>query len=79
MFNKKTPRKTKKAHKIYKIINNNMSWGFTHPCTSEFFSDFWIFFNLTKPLKRNIEKLIFHPFEVVSRYRDPQLQVSENC
>ena len=30
--------------------NLNPSWGLTHPPTSEFFSDFWIFFNLPKPL-----------------------------
>ena len=23
--------------------------------------------------------LVYHPLEVVSRYRDPQLQVGENC
>ena len=27
--------------------------------------------------KRTIYNLIFHPLEVVSRYRDPQLQVGE--
>ena len=29
-------------------------------------------------LKRYIENVNFHPLEVVSRYRDPQLQVGEN-
>ena len=32
----------------------NPSWGLTHPPTSEFFSDFFIFFNLTKPLNYQI-------------------------
>ena len=31
-----------------------------------------------KPLKRCINIFNFHPLEVVSRYRDPQLQVGEN-
>ena len=40
---------TKKLNKI-SPKNKNPSCGLTHPPTSEFFSDFWIFFNLTKPL-----------------------------
>ena len=30
------------------------------------------------PLAANLFNLNFHPLEVVSRWRDPQLQVSEN-
>ena len=30
------------------------------------------------PLNAKIHNLNFHPLEVVSRYRDPQLQVGEN-
>ena len=30
------------------------------------------------PLPDKISNLNFHPLEVVSRYRDPQLQVGEN-
>ena len=33
---------TQKTHKISQK-NNNPSWSLTHPPTSEFFSDFWIF------------------------------------
>ena len=33
---------TQKTHKISQK-NNNPSWNLTHPPTSEFFSDFWIF------------------------------------
>ena len=29
-------------------------------------------------MSANVSFLNFHPLEVVSRYRDPQLQVSEN-
>ena len=29
----------------------NLIWGLTHPPTSEFLSDSWIFFNLTTPLR----------------------------
>ena len=32
----------------------------------------------TKSLKHDHENLNFHPLQVVSRYRDPQLQVGEN-
>ena len=49
MYNEKTKQKNtifpKKRHP---------SWGLTHPPTSEFFSDFWNFFNLTKPLTKKI-------------------------
>ena len=30
-------------------------------------------------VKPKLNDLIFHPFEIVSRYHDPQLQVGENC
>ena len=30
-------------------------------------------------LSAEINNLNFHPLEVVSRYRDPQLQAGENC
>ena len=33
---------------------------------------------MLKPLKRRIKNVNFHQLEVVSRYRDPQLQVGEN-
>ena len=33
---------------------------------------------ILNPLTANLFKLNFHPLEVVSRLRDPQLQVSEN-
>ena len=31
------------------------------------------------PLPARVSNLNFHPLEVVSRYRDPQLQVAEIC
>ena len=31
------------------------------------------------PWGAKLNNLIFHPLEIVSRYRDPQLQLSENC
>ena len=34
--------------------------------------------NCINPLTAKLFNLNFHPFEVVSRWRDPQLQVSEN-
>ena len=49
MFNKKNTTKNRKKQKN-STKKNNPSWGLTHPPTSEFFSDFWNFFNLTKPL-----------------------------
>ena len=65
---KTTQKNTKKTFKknIY-----NPSWGFTHPPTSEFFSDFWNFFYLTKPLRHlwwvQIEKtFVWKYFSVVS-------------
>ena len=33
---------------------------------------------LSQPLKLDVIEFNFHPLEVVSRYRDPQLQVGEN-
>ena len=45
----KTTQKTQKNTK-FQQQKLNPSWGLTHPPTSEFFSDFWICFNLTKPL-----------------------------
>ena len=33
---------------------------------------------ILNPLTANLFNLNFHPLEVVSRWRDPQLQVSEN-
>ena len=35
-------------------------------------------FNMFNPLTARLFDLNFHPLEVVSRWRDPQLQVSEN-
>ena len=35
-------------------------------------------FNLLNPLTANLVNLNFHPHEVVSPWRDPQLQASEN-
>ena len=35
-------------------------------------------FQRFNPLTAKLFNLIFHPLEVVSRWRDPQLQVSEN-
>ena len=43
---KNNTQKTRKNTKLKK----KSSWDLTHPPTSEFFSDFWIFFNLTRPL-----------------------------
>ena len=34
---------------------------------------------MVNPGLKGLNNLNFHPFEVVSRYRDPQLQVGENC
>ena len=34
----------------YKKNNNNPSWGLTHPPTTEFFQDFWIFSTWQNPL-----------------------------
>ena len=51
--NMKTTQKNTIKHNISKK-NYNPSRGLTHPPTSEFFSDFWIFFNLTKPLTTGI-------------------------
>ena len=45
----------------------NPSWGLIHPPTSEFFSDFWNLFNLTKPLNDNIY------------YLDDYVQVAYYC
>ena len=36
------------------------------------------FNNQSNPLPAKLFYLNFHPLEVVSRYRDPQLQVDEN-
>ena len=36
------------------------------------------FFSIINPLTAKLFNLNFHPLEVVSRWRDPQLQVSEN-
>ena len=44
--------KNTKKHNISK--KKNPSWGLTHPPTSEFFSDFWNFFNLKKTLNQLI-------------------------
>ena len=41
-----------KKHKISK--KKKSSWGLTHLPTSEFFLDFWNYFNLTKPLSNII-------------------------
>ena len=38
----------------------------------------WIPFSHPNPLTAELFNLNFHPLEVVSRWRDPQLQVSEN-
>ena len=37
-----------------------------------------IWWNMINPLTAELFNLNFHPLEVVSRWRDPQLQVSEN-
>ena len=50
MYNNKKQHKKTKKHKNKK--KKNLSWGLTHSPTSEFFPDFWILFNLTKPLSR---------------------------
>ena len=43
----------------------------------------WFWFKthliLLNPLAAKLYNLNFHPLEVVSRWRDPQLQVGENC
>ena len=39
---------------------------------------FLIKFDLFNPFAAKLSILIFHQLEVVSRYRDPQLQVGEN-
>ena len=46
----------KKQHKKHNIApkKRNSSWGLTHPPTSEFFSDFFNYFNLTKPLSKKM-------------------------
>ena len=49
LYSKKKKKKKKK--------NTNPSWGLTHPPTSEFFSIFLIFFNLTKPLSSGVNGL----------------------
>ena len=46
----KKQHKKKQIKKTFPRKKKNPSWGFTHPPTSEFFSDFRNFFNLTKPL-----------------------------
>ena len=40
--------------------------------------DMWVWFSLSNPFPAKLIYLNFHPLEVVSRYRDPQLQVAEN-
>ena len=39
----------------------------------------YMFFEGFNPLTAKLFNLNFHPLEVVTRWRDPQLQVSENC
>ena len=48
--NIKTIQKTRKTTQ-FPPKKQNPSWGLTHPPTSGFSRIFWIFFNLTKPLK----------------------------
>ena len=38
----------------------------------------WVYTCLFNPCSAKLNNLNFHPLEVVSRYRDPQLQVGEN-
>ena len=38
---------------------------------------YYRYVSVSQPLDRQIIQLKFHPLEVVSRWRDPQLQVSE--
>ena len=54
--NTKKQKKKNISKKKYKP-----SWGLTHPLASEFFSDFWIFFNLTKPLSLYVLKVGLKP------------------
>ena len=49
--NMKTTHKKNKKNTTFPQKNYNPSWGLCHSPTSEFFSDFFIFFNLTKPVK----------------------------
>ena len=49
MYNNKKQHKNHTKTQFPKKKNNS-SWGLTHPRTS-FFSDFWIYFNLTKTLR----------------------------
>ena len=42
------------------------------------FTIYSIIIVVVNPESAELKKLIFHPLEVVSRYRDPQLQVAEN-
>ena len=52
IYNNKKQHKNIKKHNTSKKKKSS-SWGLTHPPTYEFFSDFCIFFNLTKPLSRD--------------------------
>ena len=74
-----------KQHKKQNISKKKKSeWGLTHPPTSEFFSDFLIFLNLTKPLRagaRGLEYFYFVQFKntspppLVIEWRPPYLKV----
>ena len=44
MYNKKNYTKNKTQY-----LKKNPRWGLTHPPTSEFFSDFWIFLTWQNP------------------------------
>ena len=55
--------------------HNRKEWAIDGPTLSITFTMFTMIFN---PLTAKLFNMKFHPLEVVSRWRDPQLQVSEN-
>ena len=67
----KTTQKSQKNTK-FPQKNKNPSWGLTLTPTSEFFSDFWIFFNLTKPL--SCEKRLRPKAEAFSTAKNGELR-----
>ena len=58
-------------------LNDNVANSYTFPIESVFFVE-WIKMLHFNPFTAKLFNLNFHPLEAVSRWRDPQLQVSEN-
>ena len=61
---KTTQKNTKKNNNKIPTKNKNPCWDLTHPPTSEFFSDFLIFFNLTKPKSPNPAQGIYNNHQI---------------